>query len=118
MDEEDIILVQERSSRIGKMQDIKQLYERLRQMPFPTLGKEVGDFPLYDSLLAGYAERVSQGQQVNPSEVPLPDEETVKYVRELGARKTLSATERAFLEYFELLEQIQLALQKEERRSK
>ena len=42
--------------------------------------------------------------------VPGPDEGTLKAVADLHAKSALSADERAFLEYFELLEEIRSAL--------
>ena len=40
------------------MKDLKLLYERLRALPSPALAKNVGDFALYEALLAGCADRV------------------------------------------------------------
>ncbi len=50
------------------------------------------------------------GHLLDLSTVPSPDEGTLKSVAELRAKATLSADERAFLEYFELLEEIRFAL--------
>lgn len=92
------------------MAEVRDLYERLRGLPFPALGKQVGDFPLYDSLLAGCADRAYRGQQVDIAEVPVPDEETAKQVALLRKKDRLSMEEAAFLEYFDTLECLRLAL--------
>jgi hypothetical protein len=90
--------------------EIQELFDRLRRAPFPTLGKRVGDFPLYDSLLAGCAERACRGEVVPPSEIPVPDDETSRCVAELQQRSDIRQEERAFLQYFDLLEQIRMVL--------
>lgn len=92
------------------MDNIKQLYERLRETPFPEYGKLVGDFVLYDSLLAGCADRFYRGESVCTSEVPVPDEETMFCIRQLQNKKELNKEEFNFLQYFVLLEDIQQAL--------
>lgn len=95
------------------MTEIGELYERLRRAPFPTLGKQIGDFALYDSMLAGYASRASQGETVPATEIPTPDEDTTRHVAELQQKCPLSEDETAFLRYFELLEQIRRILLKQ-----
>ena len=92
------------------MRTVKPLYERFRALPFPALGRSIGDFPLYEALLAGCASRVANGYLLDLSTVPSPDEDTVKAVAELRAKTSLSADERAFLEYFGLMEEIRIAL--------
>jgi hypothetical protein len=52
----------------------------------------------------------AHGHLLDLSTVPGPDDGTLKAVSELRAKAELSADERAFLEYFELLEEIRLAL--------
>ena len=42
--------------------------------------------------------------------MPSPDEDTLKAVAEFRAKPALSPDERAFLEYFELMEEIRIAL--------
>lgn len=92
------------------MKTVKQLYERLCALPAPALGRRIDDFALYESLLAGCAHRMAQGQLLDLSTVPGPDEGTLKVVARLRAKTELSADERAFLEYFELLEEIRSAI--------
>jgi hypothetical protein len=88
------------------------IFESLLRRPFPRLGKQVGDFPLYDSLLAGLAGRYLKGKVVNQSEVPEPDRGTLEAVTalRLKARAQLSEEERDFLEYFEHMEDVRAAL--------
>lgn len=93
------------------MIEARELYERLRSLPFPALGKEVGDFPLYDALLAGCADRAFRGQRVDAAEVPMPDEETEKQVDLLRKKGRLSEEETTFLAYFDVLERLRLVLQ-------
>lgn len=89
---------------------IRALYARLRSTPFPDFGKRVGDFVLYDSLLAGCADRAARGEAVPSADVPVPDEETLRRVDELKGRGRLDDSEAEFLRYFELLEQIRASL--------
>lgn len=92
------------------MKTVKLLYEQFRALPFPALGRSIGDFPLYEALLAGCASRLANGYLLDISTVPSPDEETLKAVTEFRAKTSLSDDERAFLEYFDLMEEIRLAL--------
>ena len=95
------------------MAKIKELFDGLQQQPFPDLGKRVGDFPLYDSLLAGCAERASRGELIPQSDIPIPDEETARFVSELRQKSVISGEEHAFLMYFDSLEQIRLFLHRQ-----
>jgi hypothetical protein len=92
------------------MRNIKELCDRLRATPWPVLAGGTGDFALYESLLAGCADRVVRGGLLDVTKVPFPDQETVTRVRVLRKNGDRSKEEVAFLEYFELLEQIRLAL--------
>ncbi len=94
----------------GKTTEIVDLYDLLRGLPFPALGKQMGDFPLYDTLLAGCADRVCRGGHVQPAEVPAPDEETVRQADLLRNRSYLTEEEKAFLEYFEVLDRLRRVL--------
>jgi hypothetical protein len=89
---------------------IEWLYARLRGLPFPTLGKSIGDFPLYDALLAGLASRAAQGHSVEISEIPAPDEPTISHAAILRNKGDKSPAEMAFLKYFDLLEEIRSVL--------
>jgi hypothetical protein len=92
------------------MKDLRDLYERLRGLPWPTLGATVGDFALYEALLAGCADTAVRGGTLDMSKVPEPDEETINKVRVLQKKDDPTSEEKAFLDYFELLEEIRLAL--------
>ncbi len=92
------------------MKTVKLLYERLCALPAPVLGRTIDDFALYEALLAGCAHRVAHGYLLDLSTVPSPDEGTLRAVAELRAKPAVLAEERAFLEYFELLEEIRFAL--------
>jgi hypothetical protein len=92
------------------MKTFKQLYERLDALPVPALGRHIDDFALYEALLAGCAFRVAHGYPLDVSTVPSPDEGTLRAVAELRAKTSLSADERAFLEYFDLMEELRIAL--------
>jgi hypothetical protein len=92
------------------MNNVKELYERLRTSFWPALVRNVGHCALYESLLAGCADRMARGAPVDVEKIPEPDEETVRYVAELRAKSMLTHDERAFLDYFKLLEQIRAAL--------
>jgi hypothetical protein len=93
--------------------EIRELFDRLRLEPFPELGKRIGDFPLYESLLAGCAQRASRNEVVSLSEIPVPDKDTSRSVDDLRRKGDRSEEEGAFLQYFDLLEQIRLALHQE-----
>jgi hypothetical protein len=88
----------------------ERLYAQLRDLPFPALGKSIGDFPLYDALLAGLASRAAQGHFVENSAIPAPDEPTVSHASMLRKKGDKSPAEMAFLEYFDLLEEIRSVL--------
>jgi hypothetical protein len=92
------------------MEDVKRLYERLQALPWPALAGRIGDFSLYETLVAGCAHRVVHGQLLDLSTVPLPDEKTLEVIAEIRCNPSPSAEERIFLEYFELLEEIRSAL--------
>jgi hypothetical protein len=92
------------------MRDVKALYERLRATPWPALAGSIEDFPLYESLLAGCADQVVKGYPLDISKVPTPDHKTVAQVAMLRKKGDKSQEEMAFLDYFDLLEEIRLAL--------
>lgn len=88
----------------------KDLLSLLIQKPFPELGKQVGHFPLYDSLLAGCANQALSGTPLPPKDIPIPDEATVAFVKMLRSKARLEKEEQYFLEYFDLLEKIRKLL--------
>ena len=58
------------STRIANVQTLS---DALNALPFPMMGKAVGDFGLYDSLLAGVASSVLASADLPPNGVPVPD---------------------------------------------
>ena len=92
------------------MEDAKRLYERLQALPWPVLAGQIGDFALYESLLAGCLHRAAHHHLLDLSSLPQPDEGTIQAVAEIRLKAQPSAEEIEFLEYFELLETIRLAL--------
>jgi hypothetical protein len=88
---------------------VKLLYANLRALSFPTIGKGVGDFVLYDSLLAGCADRVVRGE-FDVSNLPALDSETASVVTMLRKKSDRSDDENAFIQYFDLLQSLRLAL--------
>jgi len=90
--------------------DVQTLYGRLRESPFPALGRNIGAFPAYDALVAACASRALEGKPVHRSEVPLPDEESARTAELLRRKEVSTADEAAFIAYFDLLEQIRAAL--------
>ena len=92
------------------MSDLKATCEHIRRLPWPVLAKSTRDFGLYDSLLMGYADRALHGEHFDSSDIPIPDAETIEFVNGLRTQHRLLADEKAFLEYFDLLEQVRLAL--------
>ena len=92
------------------MDDLKTLYERLLANRWPELAGTVGDLALYESLIAGCADRVLRGGLLDVSRVPVPDIETVTYMDSIRTKSDRSEAESAVLEYFELLEAIRSSL--------
>lgn len=92
------------------LSELQALYERLRATPFPALGKQIGDFVLYDSLLAGCADRASRGESIPRADIPVPDDETLRRVGELRLKHELATDEAELLHYFELQERIRVIL--------
>jgi hypothetical protein len=89
---------------------IQALYDKHRDAPFPALGKTIGAFGLYDSLLAGCAHRAVGGEPLPESGIPVPDAETTRAVERLRGKSGLSQEEAAFLSYFDLTEQLRIAI--------
>lgn len=90
---------------------IKKLYERLKNLPVSNLAKQdIGGFMLYDSLLAGCASRAGNGEVISKSEIPEPGEELTTQISTLRQKNDLTSGERAYLEHFDLLEEIRSVL--------
>jgi hypothetical protein len=95
------------------IQQVKALFDETKLLPFPSLGKTVGDFPLYDALLMGLASSYLDGKHIDRSQIPTPDPETEQFVMSLRQRSRLDREERLFLEYSEALEALKRALREE-----
>ncbi len=89
---------------------IQELYREWENEAFPALGKDIGDFPLYDSFLSGIASRAAGGEAFAPADIPQPDAGSVEAVGRLRAKNKRTTDEEAFLRYFSLLEQIRDAI--------
>jgi hypothetical protein len=82
---------------------VQSLYDYVYHLPFPSLGKVIGDFGLYDSLLVGFANSFLAGEDVDASNIPAPDSGTLSAVKKLRHKTRLTEDERMFLEYFDHL---------------
>jgi hypothetical protein len=86
--------------------DIHALFEQLRNTPFPALGKVIGDFALYDSLLAGTVSSFLAGAKVDVEAVPILDQQTAATLSALKKKKTLYRQEADFLKYAQLWDEL------------
>jgi hypothetical protein len=91
---------------------IRDRFETFKKMPFPKLGKTVGDFPLYDSLLAGTVASFLDGAKLDLASIPAPDAETEETVRALRRKSRLSVQEAEFVKYVDFLEQLRVEITK------
>jgi hypothetical protein len=65
---------------------------------------------LYESFLAGCANRMARGAPVDVDKIPEPDAGTLEYVVALRKKVMRTQDEQEFLDYFDLLEEIRSAL--------
>lgn len=86
--------------------EFRELHTTFRRLRFPRLGKVVGGFPLYDSLCAGLFERIAGGERIAREELPVPDEDVIRFVSEIREKRDLSNEEREFLEYCDLIDKL------------
>ena len=91
---------------------INEQYERFLRLPFPKLGKTVGDFALYEGLIAGTAQSFLQGCVVDARDIPPPDAETVAVVARLRSKEPKDEDEVEFCNYYEAIEHLRDALLK------
>lgn len=91
---------------------IRALFEQLKKTPFPELGKVVGDFTLYDSLVAGTASSYLDGAIISPDSVPAPDYETEEALKTLKKKPKLTEQEADLLEYAQLLDRLRKEIAK------
>jgi hypothetical protein len=94
-------------------QKIDSLSNALKKLPFPALGKVVGDFAFYDSLLAGAVTSFLRGASIDPHGIPGPDEQSAVKLALLKNKLKPNIPETEFLKYAELLEQLRSELIKE-----
>jgi hypothetical protein len=96
--------------RLNKLDRVRTLFTQLTAEPFPQMGKIVGEFVLYDALLAGTADSVLASNSIVLDHIPNPDAETVDTMNNLKARTALSNDERDLVNYFDLLTKLRHAL--------
>lgn len=90
--------------------ELHEKYKRLCALPFPKLGKVVGDFVLWDTLLMGIADRVQNSEAVGSDQVPLPDTESRDAIEFIKAKQNRTIEEEEFYEYFLALDEIRRAI--------
>lgn len=94
------------------MTKLQARFDEFQKLAFPKLGKQVGDFPLYDSLIAGAVMTILSGRNIASKELPILDCESTQFIHALRKKVNMSPDEVAFLQYCEALEELnQLALQ-------
>lgn len=93
-----------------RVKTVKALFDELKALPWPSIAGSVADFALYESLLAGFAERVVKGDLVDLSKLPVPDAGTLGHVERLRARSDLSTDDKNFLNYFDVTERLRSAV--------
>jgi hypothetical protein len=74
------------------------------------MGKQVGDFVLYDSLLSGMAASLLEGRKVQPYDVPGPDRESSEEANRIRCLSEPNEEQLEFLRYFQLLDRLRLAM--------
>lgn len=88
----------------------REFWKRHVAAPFPLVGGPVGDFPLYDSLHAGQLSRACDGELFAADEVIGPDDATLEFLAALRRKPAPTEDERAFVEYFEQMEEARALL--------
>ncbi len=83
---------------------IRSLLNEFEKVPFPELGKGLGDFPLYDAFIGGIASSLAGNVKVDLGSVPTPDKEAQALFDLLKGRSRLTSDEAQFVKYFRLLE--------------
>lgn len=85
---------------------IHALFDDFKNVPFPQLGKMVGDFPFYDSLIAGIVSSFLKGERIDPATIPVPDPETEQVLEALIRKQSPNAQEIEFASYVRLLNEL------------
>jgi hypothetical protein len=83
--------------------DIRVLFEQFKDTPFPELGKAVGDFAFYDSLMAGTVSSFLDGAKISSDAIPAPDHDTEETLKVLNKKAKPTEQEADFLKYAQLL---------------
>ena|SRR5437764_14992811 len=92
--------------------DIRALFEQFKRTSFPDLGQAVGDFALYDSLMAGTISSFLEGAKISPAAIPAPDHETEEVLRVLKRKAKPTKQETDFLKYAQLLGELRVEIAK------
>jgi hypothetical protein len=85
---------------------MRALFDRFKNTPFPELGKAVGDFALYDSLMAGTVSSLLDGATIAPDAIPAPDRDTEEMLKVLMKKTKLTKQEAEFVKYAQLLQEL------------
>ncbi|MDQ5826297.1 MAG: hypothetical protein M3441_19050 [Chloroflexota bacterium] len=91
--------------------DISAQYEYFYNLPFPEMAGMVGDFLLYDGLLAGIVDSYIHGVPVVLDDIPTPDEGTIEAVSALRQKPFRTQEEQSFLQYFDALGALRASLE-------
>ncbi len=92
------------------MKDLQFYYSLLCATPMPHLGKLIGDFALYDSLLAGWAGRAMRGEIVGAGDLPDLDDETRMLAEHVRQTATPTFEELEFVKYLDLTDAVRRCL--------
>jgi hypothetical protein len=92
--------------------NIRVLFEDFKNTPFPELGKAVGDFAFYDSLMAGTVSSFLDGAKVAPDAIPAPDHEAEEALKVLKKKAKPTEQEADFLKYAQLLGELRAEVAK------
>jgi hypothetical protein len=85
---------------------IRNILNEFEKVPFPRLGKGLGDFPLYDSLIAGIAYSLVISGKIEPMTVPARDKDAQASFEKLSVKPMLTPDENEFVTYYRLLEDL------------
>jgi hypothetical protein len=95
---------------VNLQERIFELYKQFRDLPFPRLGHDIGNFVLFDSQVAGGVDSYLHGKPVHEASLAPPDDDTYQDILALREKTELTEEERSFLGYYEVLEELQSAV--------
>jgi len=81
-------------------------FKLMKELKIPKRATTIGDFMLYDTLLAGVAYKYAAGLPIARADVPTPDAESVAEVERIRGRGSLGHDDIDLLRYFDNLEKI------------